>query len=66
MNVQEALRRLHSTVEWKVVIEAAETQRPFLRRMKPTEPIDKQASQMLYDQGRMDGFDLLMNLIRGK
>ena len=69
MNVQEALQRLHSTVEWKVVMEAIDRSnlRPRRGRMKPKESIEQQAAQMLFDQGRQDGFDLLMNfLTRGK
>lgn len=65
MKLAEALARLRHTVEFKEVMEAAEDQRPFLRPLKPDDDLDKQANRLLYDQGRKDGFDLLMNFLRG-
>lgn len=65
MNHKEALARLQMHPEFKVVMEAAEDMRPLLRVMTPSKDLNVQASQMLYDQGRIDGFDLLMKHLRG-
>jgi len=65
MKLAEALARLRHTPEFKEVIEAAEKERPFLRPLKPEVDLNKQANRMLFDQGRQDGFDMLMNFLRG-
>jgi len=65
MNPKEALARLQMHPEFRVVMEAAEEQRPLLRVMTPSKDFQMQATQMLYDQGRIDGFDLLMKYLRG-
>jgi hypothetical protein len=46
-------------------MEAAEDERPFLRAMIPKKNLDEQATEMLFISGRIDGFDLLMNFLRG-
>ena len=46
-------------------MEAAVEERPFLRGVNPNEDLDKQAERMLFDTGRQQGFDLLMNYLRG-
>ena len=65
MTIEEAMVRLRAYPEFRVVMEAAEDERPFLRPMIPKEDLDKQAVQMLHTSGRIEGFDLLMNFLRG-
>lgn len=65
MSPKEALARLQMYPEFRVVMEEAAEKRPFLRPMTPKKDLQAQASQMLYDQGCIDGFDLLMNHLRG-
>lgn len=63
--LKEARARWLSYPEAKIVLEAALEQRPFLRGMNPNEDLQKQAEKMLFDTGRQQGFDLLMNFLRG-
>lgn len=65
MSPKEALARLQMYPEFRVVMEEVAEKRPRLRPMTPGKDFQMQASQMLYDQGRIDGFDLLMNYLRG-
>ena len=65
MKIEEALVRLRSYPEFRVVMEAAEEKRPFLRAMNPTDALDHQAQRLLWDSAMQRGFDLLMNYMRG-
>ena len=65
MNAKECLTRLRELPEFRIVMEAAEEKRPFLRPMNPNENLDEQATKMLFDSGAQSGFDLLMNYLRG-
>lgn len=51
--------------EAKIVLEAAEELRPFLRGMNPNEDLQKQAEKLLFASGEERGFNKLMQFLRG-
>ena len=65
MQISEALVRLRSSVEFQVVIEAAEEKRPILMSMHPDKPLEKQYAEQLYRSGQITGFELLFNFLKG-
>ena len=63
--LEEARMRWLSYPEARIVLEAAEELRPFLRGMNPTEDLQKQAEKLLFASGEQRGFDKLMTFLRG-
>jgi len=65
MTEQEALIKLRMRPEFAVVMEALLDRRPSLLLLVPSKDLQEQATKLLYETGRRQGFDDLVNYLRG-
>lgn len=66
MTFTEAIARLRSYPEFRVVMEEIYKQRPTIMPMDPGKDLQKEAARLLYVSGEQNGFDNLMVILRGK
>lgn len=65
MTLSEAQARLRATMEFQIVMKAAEEKRPLIFPMDPKQPFEQEAAKAMYLSGMQNGFDLLYQFLRG-
>lgn len=66
MTLDEAIKRLRSSVEFQVVMKEAAALRPQLFPLDPKKPMDEQAARAMYVSGQLAGWELLEVFLTGR